>query len=71
MNTWKPYPTRFPGRTAVQRLRSFGWAGLTMAKLTAPGIKNPHTLNHLLATTRRDIYAETVDAMGYDPLARK
>ena len=56
---------------AVDRLRGFGHSGLVMARLVVPGIKNPHTLNHMLATTRRDIYAETVDAMGYDPLARK
>lgn len=41
-----------------------------MARLVVPGIREPRTLNHMIETTRRDIYAETVDAMGYDPLER-
>lgn len=63
--------TRFPGQTVNERLKFFGRAGYVMARCVVPHIRNPRTLQHMIETTRRDIYAETVDAMGYDPLARR
>lgn len=60
-----------PANDVNAKLKYAGRFGWVVARLTAPFIKSPYTLNHLIATTRRDIYAETVDAMGYDPLARR
>lgn len=54
----------------AQRLKGYGRAVRETARIVTPGIHSPHALNYLLQTTRRDIYAETVDAMGYDPLAK-
>lgn len=52
------------------RIRGYGRATLMVARRVIPHIRDPYELQHRIETTRRDIYAETVDAMGYDPLAQ-
>jgi hypothetical protein len=61
-----------PGKNPVnERLRGYGRGVRETARIMAPGIQSPEALAYLLETTRRDIYAETVDALGFDPLAKR
>lgn len=53
-----------------ERLKGYGRGVRETARLMTPGIHSPYALVYLLDSTRRDIYAETVDAMGFDPLAK-
>ena len=52
-----------------RRLKYVGRANLVMARLVTPFMREPRTLHHLAVTCDRDIYRETCEAMGYDPLA--
>ncbi len=54
-----------------ERLKGYGRGVRETARLVTPAIHSPYALAFLMNSTRRDIYAETVDAMGYDPLEGK
>jgi hypothetical protein len=54
-----------------ERLKGYGRAVRETARLMSPGIQSPTALDSLIHSTRRDIYAETVEALGYDPLAER
>lgn len=64
------HPTPMPN-VVNARLKYQGRANLVMARHIARHRFSPWWLNHMLATCDRDIYQETVDAMGYDPLAKR
>jgi hypothetical protein len=52
-----------------RRLKYVGRCNLAIVRLMVGHVHSPATLNHMLVTCDRDIYQETVEAMGYDPLA--
>lgn len=54
-----------------RRLKYVGRCNLVVARLIVPHMHSPAALRHSMLTCDRDIYQETVDALGYDPLARR
>jgi hypothetical protein len=61
---------KLPGADENRRLKYVGRANWVMARLIVPHIRDRRQLRTLADDADRDIYAETVAAMGYDPLAR-
>jgi|SoimicmetaTmtLPB_FD_contig_31_5289417_length_335_multi_3_in_0_out_0_1 hypothetical protein len=54
-----------------RRLKYVGRCNLVVARLMVPFMREPRAIQHGIVTCDRDIYQETVDALGYDPLAQR